>query len=136
MQILLDAIAHQRATADYNPSRTIVRKFKNEGEALQEAAELIQNIIAECLERNLPIDEALVALHVATLKKIKLTDKDYSKIIEENRSEPISKIRQSRSVKNASLLRKIDESSRLDKAEIVSLRREVNELRRQLQEKK
>ena len=136
MQILLDAIAHQRATADYNPSRTIVRKFKNDSEALQEAAELIQNIIAECLERNLPIDEALVALHVATLKRVKLTDKDYSKIIEENRSEPISKIRQSRSVKNASLLRKIDESSRLDKAEIVSLRREVNELRRQLREKK
>lgn len=108
MQLLLDAINHQRSTAGYSPNRTIIRKFKNESEALQEAAELIQNILAECLERRLPIDDALAALHVATIKKSKLTDKDYQKIIEASRAEPALKIRQTRSVKNASLLQKIE----------------------------
>lgn len=135
MQLLIDSIAHQMSHG-FKQNRNLLKKFKSEGHALQEATELIQAILAECVERQLPIDDALAALHVATLRKSTLTDKDYVKIIDASRSESSSKIRQTRTDKHKSLLRKIEDTARSEKEELAESRREVNELKRSMREGK
>lgn len=111
MQLLIDSVKYQREKG-LNTNRVIVRKIKDDGEALREAAEQIRAIISECIERDLPIDDALAALHVATLKGESLNKDHYSRIIDAARAEPTSKIRQARSAQNVSLLKKIEMQSK------------------------
>jgi len=108
MQLLIDAVRYQRDHAKLNTNRIVIRKIKNDGEALKEAAEQIRSLISECIERDLPIDDALAALHVATIKGGTLNKEQYESIIETARLPSTSKIKQSRSDANMSLLKKIE----------------------------
>lgn len=111
MQLLIDSVRYQVEKGFKNP-RIVLRKIKDEGEALQEAAEQIRCLIAECIERNLPIDDALAALHVATLKGNRPNKDDYKNIIEKSRNEPAAKIKQAGSKNIMNLLRKIELESK------------------------
>lgn len=105
MQILIDAVKYQRANG-LNTNRHIIRKIKNDEEALKEATELVRAIISECIERNLPIDDALAALHFATIQK---TEVDYAALLAKHRNEDTSRLRQARAASNTGFLKQIED---------------------------
>lgn len=109
MQLIIDCIKHQQSTGNYQRNRVVIAKIKNEGEALQEAVELIRTIISECIERNLPLDDAFAALHKATVNKDTLTKKNYEQLIKTARMPKNTVFKQSGSERNLSLLKKIQQ---------------------------
>lgn len=111
MQLLIDSVKYQRERG-LNTNRHIIRKFKDDAEALKEASEVIRTVISECIERNLPIDDALAALHVATVKNQSFSTENYQKIIDESRQDKSIKIKQHRTANTTSLLRKIEEQAK------------------------
>ena len=108
MQMIIDAIRLQISKGWVN-NRINIRKIKSDAGALQEAAETIRSLIAECIERQLPIDEALAALHVATIKNIPLDAKAYQQIVEVSRTEQVSVIRQQRTAQHKNFLKQVEQ---------------------------
>jgi len=126
MKMLIDAVRYQREKG-LNTNRHIIRKFKDDSEALKEAAEIIRTVVSECIERNLPIDDALAVMHIATLNNRTLTIEEYTRIIEaskENVGPSLNKIRQHDRGNSASLYKKIDEQH---KTELNTLRENLTE---------
>lgn len=109
MQLLIDCVKHQQATGGYQRNRVVISKIKNESEALQEAVELLRTILSECIERDLPIDDAFAALHKATVNKDTLTKKNYEQLIKTARMPKNSAFKQSASRQNLGLLNKIQQ---------------------------
>lgn len=106
MQILLDCVEFQKQKG-FQSKRKVAGTIKNDSEALKELTELLQAIISESLDRDLPIDGAFAALHKSILTKSQSQSQiDYQQILDKYRnSEKLQHFRQNS--KGKSLLQQI-----------------------------
>lgn len=83
MQILIDCVKLQKQKNLFRGKRKITANTKNDTEALQELTELLQTIISESIDRDLPIDKAFAKLHVSLLKGESI---DYEQVLNDYRN--------------------------------------------------
>lgn len=95
MQILIDVVKLQKQQNLLKIKKKITATTKDDVEALKELVELLQTIVSESIDRDLPIDKAFAAVHIALMKKQPIDYSFYESVLNDYRNvAPLKHIRQ------------------------------------------